>query len=425
MATYKVIQDIEAEDKLLGPLTLRQFIYAGSCVLFLWLTFLAVTKNAAFMAVLFLPFAGISGFFAWPWSQDQPTEVWALAKIRFIVKPRKRIWNQSGVKDLVTVTAPKKVVAVYSNGLSETEVQSRLKALADTIDSRGWAVKNVNVNMFSQPLPATQAEESDRLISMASLPQAVPDQIVDIQPSEDMLEENNAVSRQFDTMIAASTKSHRDEILKNLQDTSQAATPTVADSQQPAPNYWFLNQPTATGTSVPQDAVTFNTQVVTPGASQEELPVTPGDPTSDEEALMQRLKQEEQIQQASAYNTHWHTIKPLSQQQQAQPTQQAVQPDMIQTQPAASMPQAQVFQQAYQQATQMGYAQPGAQQPFVTTNAPQPTIAQNSPQPKVTAAPDPAILQRASNDDLDVATLARQANRRKEELQDEVVISLH
>ena len=28
MATYKVIQDIEAEDKLLGPLTLRQFIYA-------------------------------------------------------------------------------------------------------------------------------------------------------------------------------------------------------------------------------------------------------------------------------------------------------------------------------------------------------------------------------------------------------------
>ena len=29
MATYKVIQDIEAEDKLIGPLTLRQFIYAG------------------------------------------------------------------------------------------------------------------------------------------------------------------------------------------------------------------------------------------------------------------------------------------------------------------------------------------------------------------------------------------------------------
>ncbi|HLG90757.1 MAG TPA: hypothetical protein VI336_01165, partial [Candidatus Saccharimonadales bacterium] len=28
MAVYKVIQDIEAEDKLVGPLTLKGFIYA-------------------------------------------------------------------------------------------------------------------------------------------------------------------------------------------------------------------------------------------------------------------------------------------------------------------------------------------------------------------------------------------------------------
>jgi hypothetical protein len=28
MATYKVIQDIEAEDKLVGPLSLKQFIFA-------------------------------------------------------------------------------------------------------------------------------------------------------------------------------------------------------------------------------------------------------------------------------------------------------------------------------------------------------------------------------------------------------------
>ena len=28
MATYKVLQDIEAEDKLIGPLTLKQFVFA-------------------------------------------------------------------------------------------------------------------------------------------------------------------------------------------------------------------------------------------------------------------------------------------------------------------------------------------------------------------------------------------------------------
>ena len=423
MATYKVIQDIEAEDKLLGPLTLRQFIYAGSCVLFLWLTFLAVTKSAAFMAILFLPLAGVSGFFAWPWGRDQPTEVWALAQIRFLVKPRKRIWNQSGVRNLVTITAPKKIVAVYSNGLSQTEVQSRLKALADTIDSRGWAVKNVNVNMFGQPLPTAQVEDSDRLISMASLPQAVPD--VDIQPQDDMLEESNAVSRKFETMIEASTKAHREEILKNLQDTSEAAAPTPQAQEQPAANYWFLNQPNGPGTAVPRDAVTFNTQVVTPGATEDALPVTPGDPTEDEQAIVERLRKEEELQQASAINSHWHTIQPLSQQQQAAaPTPQA-QDTFAQQMPQMPLsPAGQPMPGAMQQPYDYAYAQPPMPPTYPQAQQPQPPVT-NYPQPQVTAAPDPAILQLASNDDLDVATLARQANKHKEELQDEVVISLH
>src|SRR5581483_2711385 len=137
MATYKVLQDIEAEDKLLGPLSFRQFIYGCITAMLLYFCFLAITKHAAFLVLLFLPIAGLTGFFAWPWGRDQPTEVWALAKVRFLVKPRRRIWDQSGTKELVTITAPKKVEPIYTNGLSETEVRSRLQALADTIDTRG------------------------------------------------------------------------------------------------------------------------------------------------------------------------------------------------------------------------------------------------------------------------------------------------
>lgn len=89
-------------------------------------------------------------------------------------------------------------------------------------------------------------------------------------------------------------------------------------------------------------------------------------------------------------------------------------------------------QQYYANAAQ-NYAQPapygqqGVPQmaPNQQMNGQQPTIAQNSTPAPVTQAPDPAILQLASNDDLDVATLARQANKHKEELRDEVVISLH
>ena len=75
MSTYKVLQDIEAEDKLVGPLTLRQFIYAAISAFLLYLSFFAYTKNVAFLMVFFLPPAFLIGFLAIPWHGDQPTEI--------------------------------------------------------------------------------------------------------------------------------------------------------------------------------------------------------------------------------------------------------------------------------------------------------------------------------------------------------------
>jgi hypothetical protein len=150
-----------------------------------------------FLLVLFLPPFLLSGFFAFPFGRDQPTEVWALAKLRFWFKPRTRMWDQSGVKELVTITVPKKVERVYTDGLSQTEVQSRLKALANTIDSRGWAVKNINITSYA-PNPLVSSS-SDRLLDISGVPDTVPDTVV--LASDDMLdEENNPIAHQFDSM---------------------------------------------------------------------------------------------------------------------------------------------------------------------------------------------------------------------------------
>ena len=387
MATYKVLQDIEAEDKLVGPLTFRQFVYAGLSALFLYLTFLVATKGLLPASVLFLPLGVICGVFAWPWSRDQPTEVWALAKIRFLIKPRRRVWDQSGIKELVTITVPKKVERALTNGLSETEVRSRLQALSSTIDSRGWAIKNTTYGPRG---------DSDRLVTASSLPQPV--ETIDVRPSDDMLDvKNNPVAAQFDTMIAASARAHRQEIIDKMQqtNTAQAATPTpvtapVAPPSGPATpqpvastgqaagnNYWFLNQPTATTSTIPQDTVTFNTQVVAPGASVTDLPVTSAVPTADEESFIKQLKAEPAF--SPNMHGHLHVIQPLS-----------------------------------------------AQQAATTVAPPTPAPTQPPPAvPPVTQGPDPVTLDLVRNDDLDVATIAREAQRRKEPPQDEVVISLH
>lgn len=376
MATYKVLQDIEAEDKLIGPLTLRQFIYALIAALFGYLTFLVVSKGAPALAAVFLPLTLIPAFFAWPWGRDQPTEVWALAKIRFMVMPRKRIWNQSGIKELVTITIPKKVERMLTNGLTQNEVESRLRTLANTIDTRGWAIKNVNVNMYGQTAMFTDDSKSDRLIGMSSLPQPVSN--IEVKASDDMLDvQNNPVAQQFDSLINASAKAHHQQIINSLQSPVLApiappSKPTQAQPVQPANNYWFLSEPDQGASTVPQDAVTFNTQVVTPGSNTFD-PVAAANPTPYEEEFIKHLKNDSSFG-PNRYG-HMHVVQPLSAQQAT-----------IKTTPMPST---------------------------------EPTP------PRVTRQPDAAILDLATNNDLNVATIAREAQKRKDPPPNEVVISLH
>src|SRR5262249_19178162 len=121
MATYKVIQDIEAEDKLIGPLTLRQSIYGGIAAILGYLSFVCLTHNLTIFLIVLVPPMVFAAFFAFPWGRDQSTEIWALAKIRYYIKSRKRLWDQTGMKELVTITVPKRQVKNQTNGLSVNE----------------------------------------------------------------------------------------------------------------------------------------------------------------------------------------------------------------------------------------------------------------------------------------------------------------
>jgi hypothetical protein len=368
MATYKVIQDIEAEDKLIGPLTLRQFIYAAIALFFGYLSFFSIIKHAAIFAVLFLPIAAAAGFLCWPWSLNQPTEVWALSKIRFILKPHRRIWDQSGAKQLVTITAPKRTDIRLTNGLSQTEVKSRLKALADVIDSRGWAIKNVNLNLYSQPIPLIAPEESDRLINIDSLPQDVPS--VDIQAQDDILDDNNPIAQHFEQMIATSNTSHRDQIVQQLQqalnqqqnpDNANQLIPKSRGKEQPV-DYWFLNSnPTS---EIPPNSAMFDQQLVRPSTNDSEL--VSGQDVIDENDLI-KLREKKSPDPEFAHLRRLPVTPPVPKQ-------------------SATLPA----------------------------------------KPAMTPQRDPAILEFVGNDDLNIATIERLANEKQSKQQppDEVIVPL-
>jgi hypothetical protein len=236
MAVYKVIQDVEAEDKILGPLSLKQLIFAGVAFGSIFIAFrLVVATGVIYLAIPFLPIIFIFGFLAAPIGRDQPTEMWLAAQIRFFTKPRVRIWDQSDIKNLVNITAPKREEKVYTDGLNQQQVHSRLKALANTLDSRGWAVKNVDINLYATDVYGQ--EQSDRLVDPSSLPVAVSE--IDIKASDDIMDvANNETAHHFDEMMQASGQAHKNALLAKMQQPTQTAAPS--NSQQ---DYWFMHQP--------------------------------------------------------------------------------------------------------------------------------------------------------------------------------------
>jgi hypothetical protein len=373
MGTYKVIQDIEAEDKFVGPLTLRQFIFAFIGAGIGYMCFLTLQRGLWIVTLVFLPLFIFCVFFAWPFGKDQPTEVWALAKIRFMFKPRRRIWDQSGMKDLVTITVPKKIEKHLTDGLTQTEVKSRLQALANTIDSRGWAVKNVAVNMFSEPSYAMAGASSDRLVDVSSLPQEVP--TYEVLAADDMMDEtSNPTAQLLDTMINQSTQTHRQAIMATVQNGQQPP------AQQTSDDYWFMNQPAQSAPVQPGYATFARPTTVQPGTGAASAPVAraAADDGAEEQQLLEKIHHKRT--NPNPVYSHMHTLQPS--------------------------------------------ADPPADDAASPTTSSQPP--QQTPQTTSGTEANPDILRLANNDDLNVATIAREANKATHQSDDgEVVISLH
>jgi hypothetical protein len=396
MATYKVLQDIEADDKLLGPLSLKQFIFAAIFIGLAFIQFLIATSpTPIFIKVpiitgILAPML-LFGFLAAPIGGDQPTEVWLIARLNFLFKPRKRIWNQDGISELVTITAPKREVHTYTNGLSQSEVKSRLHALANTVDSRGWAVKNVNTNLFAQPSYLVGQTGSDRLVDPSSLPQEVP--AIDVSESDDILDPvHNSTAQHLEQLIQKSTSEHREQAISAMQAKKTEEAPT---------NYWFMNQSRPTpDMPLPSNLSMFsNQQVVAPGTVDAH---PAAEETAAEHELAEKLKKERRAS-IEHYNEHMKTVQPLHDRDGKiiANEQPAEAPHLNPVNPFGVIP-----------------SQPMLQTDDQTQQA-IPVVVDATTKPL-----NPAIVGLAHNDDLNVATIARQAKQISAD-DGEVVISLH
>ncbi len=217
MAVYKVPQDVEAEDKLIGPFGFRQFIY------------LAIAGMAGFMGYLFyniappliiipLPVVALFILIALPLRKEQPMETYLLALIRFYLKPKIRKWNPDGTITYVEIVVPRAVEQRLSKEYGPETASERIDYLARVMDSRGWAMKGAVAQ--TNNLSTEVAAEAEHAV--------------------DVYDDTASVSQSFATMIAQQEEQRRQSAIAQMQQALKQPAPAAAapaDDGTVAPHY--------------------------------------------------------------------------------------------------------------------------------------------------------------------------------------------
>ena len=209
MSVYKVPQDVEAEDKLLGPFSFRQFVFLIIAVIGIAIAY-GLSTILLPLAIIPVPIILFFGALALPLKKDQPMEVYLAAVISFMLKPKKRLWQPDGIERLVEVIAPKVEEKTYGNNYDQAEVQRRLSYLANLVDSQGWSIRGVN-----NPNSSMRA-----------------DLFNEGQAANDILDENSATAQNINHLINQSDVRRRQEVIQKMQ-TGQSATPPPTQTLQP------------------------------------------------------------------------------------------------------------------------------------------------------------------------------------------------
>lgn len=258
MAVYKVPQDVEADDKLIGPFSFRQFIY---------LIVVAISIAGAWglsqvfipLAIVPLPFIVFFAALALPLRKDQPMETYLSAVVSFyFLKSRRRFWQPDGIDSFVTIIPPKDEDIKRTKDLDEYEASKRLGYLAELVDTHGWSVRGAGV-----PAPDSSINS---------------DLYYESQQAVDMMDDRTSQARVLDQKLQASNDASRQNAITQMQNSTTAA------GTQPA-------QPSPAAYAIPASAQSVNPGPATPAATFN--PMAPPPPTPVAQTTQSYLSKEQ------------------------------------------------------------------------------------------------------------------------------------
>ena len=230
MAVYKVPQDVEADDKLIGPFSFRQFIYLIIVALAIMMAW-GLAQLFLPLLVLPLPIIVFFGALALPLRKDQPMEIYMAAMVSFFLKPHRRLWDPDGIDSLIEITVPKVIEYSRTKDLTMSEAERRFTYLAEIVDSQGWAIRG----------PGVQAPNS----AMTS------DAYFEAQTVEDVLDNDASTSLSLFDKLKQSEAQHHQEAVNIMKNKVVVSESNLAQAM-PSPASYFGGTPLSEPTTAPE-----------------------------------------------------------------------------------------------------------------------------------------------------------------------------
>jgi len=218
MALYKVPQDVEAEDKLLGPFSFRQFIYLIIVVMAIGIAW-GLWQLLPPLAIIPLPIVIFFGALALPLRKDQPMETYLAAMVEYFLKPHRRLWDPDGINSLIEITVPKVIEYSRVKDITTTEAERRFSYLSEIADSQGWSVRGSSV-----PAP-NSAMNSDVYFEAQQVP--------------DIINDDSFRMQSIDEKLALSNTLRRENAVNSMQNAFSSAMQAEIEKPMPSPSNYF------------------------------------------------------------------------------------------------------------------------------------------------------------------------------------------
>lgn len=393
MAQYKVPQDVEADDKLIGPFSFRQFVYL---LVAAGLVALCIPLFNIFPLLIILPAPFILFLLALslPLKKDQPMETYLSAVLSFYMKPHNRLWEPGEPESIIVITAPKKTDDVHLKDLNQDEAMHRLSFLADIVDTEGYAIKGASSNGVREDVLAEANATKDIFeVQNTAFSQQNFQQTSDTRHNELVNQMRNAIANN-NQFQGASIVAH------NAQPQPQPQFQQPMPQQPQYPNYASAEPvvPVAPVTPLPQYQQPMQPQPIAQ---------TPP-PEFVTEAMQSQQSEPEQIEDSLPTSTN-----PLDD-ESVSDSSNIIKPDL-------PIPEEVVEQIAEEETPKTEYIPADIAAHLRDDDSQSGRIEQQSNP----TAPSQDIIDLANNSDFSIETIAQQAKRINEKQDNEVYISLH